>query len=72
VTDRQLLKRLGENLRKARLSRGLTQERLAEMVDVTWQTISYLENGRHPVSVVTFAKMMRALGADPGSLFDGL
>jgi DNA-binding XRE family transcriptional regulator len=72
VTDRQILKVIGANVRKARLEANMTQECLAELVGVQWQTISNLENGRHPSLLTKFARISQALDVSPNRLFDGL
>jgi len=72
VTDRQILKVIGANVRKARLEANITQECLAEIVGVQWQTISNLENGRHPSLLTKFVRISQALDVSPNRLFDGL
>jgi DNA-binding XRE family transcriptional regulator len=72
VTDRQILKIIGANVKMARLRANLTQECLAELVGVHWQTISYLESGRFPFSVATFARVCQALEISPNRLLDGM
>lgn len=72
MTDRQILKVIGANVRKARLEANMTQECIAELVGVHWQSISYLENGRHPLLLTKFARISQALDVSPNRLFDGL
>jgi DNA-binding XRE family transcriptional regulator len=72
VTDRQILRVIGGNVRKARLRADLTQECLAELIDVHWQTISHIENGKFPFSVTTFARISQAIEVSPNRLLDGL
>jgi DNA-binding XRE family transcriptional regulator len=72
VTDRQILKVIAENAKKARLAAGLTQECLAEMVDLHWQTISNLEKGKFPFAVTSFVRLCHALDISPNRLIDGL
>jgi DNA-binding XRE family transcriptional regulator len=72
VTDRQILQCIGKNIRAARLRAGITQECLAELVEVHWQTISYIENGRFPCSVTIFTRIAFALTTTPNRLIDGL
>jgi DNA-binding XRE family transcriptional regulator len=72
VTDRQILRVIGGNVRNARLRANLTQECLAELIGVHWQTISHIENGKFPFSVATFARISQALEASPNRLMDGL
>jgi DNA-binding XRE family transcriptional regulator len=72
VTDSQILKVIGDNVKAARLRAGLTQECVAELVGVHWQTITYLEKGRYPFSVATFARLSQVLETSPNRLLDGL
>ena len=72
MTDRQILKVIGANVRRARLQANMTQECLAELVGVHWQSISYLENARHPLLLTKFARISQALDVSPNRLFDGL
>ena len=50
----------------------MTQECLAELVGVHWQSVSYLENGKHPLLLTKFARISQALDVSPNRLFDGL
>jgi transcriptional regulator with XRE-family HTH domain len=58
-----LLKRVGIRLRKARQAKGLTQEALAYTVGMDRSYVSGLERGEYNVSLLTLAKLARALGA---------
>jgi transcriptional regulator with XRE-family HTH domain len=53
---------VGENVRKVRLKRGLTQERFAEKSGFSQQYLSSLENGRRNPSIVTVYELATALG----------
>ena len=53
---------VGENVRKVRLKRGLTQERFAEKSGFSQQYLSSLENGRRNPSIVTVYELASALG----------
>lgn len=52
---------LGNRIRKTRMSCGITQEKLAEMVDISTNFMSLIENGRN-MSVETLVKIADALG----------
>lgn len=67
-----MLRLIGENVKTARLKANLTQECLAELVGVHWQTISNVENGKFPFSVTTFARISQALDTSPNRLLEGL
>jgi DNA-binding XRE family transcriptional regulator len=67
-----MLRRIGENVKMARLKASLTQECLAELAGVHWQTVSYIENGKYLCSAITLFKVSQALETSPNRLFDGL
>lgn len=67
-----MLRLIGENVKSARLNANLTQECLAELAEVHWQTISNIENGKFPVLVTTFARISQALGVSSNQLLEGL
>jgi transcriptional regulator with XRE-family HTH domain len=63
---------IGSNVKSARLKANLTQECLAELIGVHWQTVSYLEGGKFPFSVTTFARISQVLDVSPNRLLEGL
>ena len=67
-----MLALIGENVKAARLKANLTQECLAELVGVHWQTISHIENGKFPFAVTTFTRISQALTISPNRLLEGL
>ena len=58
----------GEQLRKAREEKGMTQQSLAEKVYVTRQTVSRWEGGERYPDIVTVKKIAQVLGVDAGFL----
>jgi len=67
-----MLRRIGANVKAARAKANLTQECLAEIAGIHWQTVSYIENGKFPASIVTFAKLSQALEVSANRLLEGL
>lgn len=55
-------------VREWRKHRGLSQERLADRVNVTQETISRLENGKHPYSQPLLEALAEALRCEPADL----
>ena len=53
---------VGRNVRRARLKKGLTQEKFAEKSGFSQQYLSSLENGRRNPSIVTIYELAMALG----------
>lgn len=55
-------KLVGENVKRARVRKRLTQERLAEMSGFSQQYISGLESGKRNPTLVTVYELALALG----------
>ena len=55
-------KRLGQNVRKFRKERRMSQTELAEQAGVALMTISRLERGEHDPHVRTLSQIARGLG----------
>ena len=53
---------VGQNVRRIREKKGLTQERFAEISGFSQQYLSGLERGRRNPTVVTLLELARALG----------
>lgn len=59
----------GKKIKRMRLNRGLTQEQLAEAIDVSQRTMSGIEIGENFVTAETFDKLVRALNTTSEELF---
>ena len=55
------LKKFGANIRRERISKAITQEKLAELADLNIRTIQKIEAGRINVLVTTAMRIQRAL-----------
>ena len=53
---------IGRKLREIRISKGLTQEYIANMADVNTSHISNIENNRVKISLPTLVHVCNALG----------
>lgn len=62
------LRTFGANVRRERTAKELTQEKLAEMVDVNIRTIQKIEAGNINVLVTTAMRIQKALGCPWGRL----
>ncbi len=60
---------LGKKIKRMRLNRGLTQEQLAEAVDVSQRTLSGIEIGENFVTAETLDKIVVALNTTTEELF---
>ena len=52
---------LGKKIKRMRINRGLTQEQLAEAVDVSQRTLSGIEIGENFVTAETLDKIIKGL-----------
>ena len=64
-----LKKKFGLRLKAIRTDRGMTQEQLAELLDVTIDTISKIERGVHGPRFELLEKIARALRAPVNVFF---
>ena len=55
------IKRFGANLRKERIARNVTQEKLAELADLNVRTIQKIEAGQTNILITTAKRLQRAL-----------
>lgn len=62
-------KELGEKIKRMRKKRGLTQEQLAETINVAPRTLSGIENGENFVTADTLDKIIVALNTTSEELF---
>lgn len=63
-------KEIGEKLKEFRKLRGLTQEQLAEMVEVTFQQIQKYENGNTRLNTDKLQVVAQALNIPVSAFFD--
>jgi transcriptional regulator with XRE-family HTH domain len=59
---------VGQNVKRIRQKKRLTQERFAEISGLSQQYISGLEQGRRNPTVVTLHELATALGVTPADL----
>ena len=63
-------KNLGNRIREIRISRSLTQETLAEKINLSAKSLSQIELGNNFVSAETLEEICTALDITPDVLFD--
>jgi transcriptional regulator with XRE-family HTH domain len=56
------LKQLGDNIRRERNTRGITQQRLAELADLNIRNVQRIEAGEIDVLLTTVVRIRKALG----------
>lgn len=63
---------VGTRMRDRRVTLGLTQQQMAELIDVTYQQAHKYEKGINRVSAGRLYQLAKALKVDIGYFFDGL
>ena len=63
------LKTFGRNLRRARMSRKITLEVLAERADLNIRTLQKFEAGESNILITTAIRLQRGIGCPWGELF---
>lgn len=64
-----LKKSVGKKIQIIRKSKGLTQERLAELIGIETPSLSYLETGKYSPSIETLQKLSDALQVQPWEFY---
>jgi len=65
----ETLKKIGTNVKKARLKMGLTQEQLGEKSGLDSRHIGFIERGEINSTIKTICKIANGLGRSVNSLF---
>lgn len=63
---------MGERLKKARLSKKLTQEDLAEEMDVSVAFLSRIERGKSPINLKRLNQLCSLLDISEGYILSGI
>ena len=66
----KILENLGKTLKKIRLEQNITQETLAEKVNIHPTYVGKLESGKNNVSIKLLFKISRALNTDLHKIFE--
>lgn len=72
MADEKLLREIGARINQARKSKGITQEQLAESMDVSIQMISNLELGKKAVRPENIVKLCIALDISADYILRGI
>jgi transcriptional regulator with XRE-family HTH domain len=64
MNDVEILKNLGYKLKYKRLQKGLTQEALAELINVHEKYIGKIETGTQNITIKTLNRLANALQID--------
>ncbi len=61
---------IGKRIKELRKIRHLSQEQLAEKIDINQNALSYIETGENFFSAETLEKLISALDVEPSELFE--
>lgn len=65
-------KLIGERLKKARIQKGYTQEKLAEIMDLSIAYVSRIENGKTHINLTRLNEICVALDTTEGYILNGV
>lgn len=68
MTKEELLKSFGLNVKFVRMRKGLTQEQLAELMDIHWTYVAKIETGRINMSLGKVLELAKVLEVDINKL----
>ena len=63
---------IGERLRKARIDKNMTQEKLAEQIDVSVAFLSRVERGTSHINLKRLTQICEILGVSEDSILNGV
>ena len=63
---------VGQNIKRIRLLKGLSQENLANALDKSTNFISLVENGKTGISIPTLIGFRKELGVDSNTILSGI
>jgi transcriptional regulator with XRE-family HTH domain len=70
TADKNFLFFLGKKIRKERLTRGLSQERLGELAELHRTYIGMIERAEKNITIINLRKIAEALGLETKALVD--
>ena len=68
MLDKKRLKNLGINIKSERLRRNISQERLAELTNISRNSVSLIETGKINPTILKVIDIAGALGTDVNAL----
>ena len=72
MTENYQLKIFGEQVRKLRKARGLSQEELAELAELHRNYIGSIERGERNVALLNIVRLAKALEVPLSKLLEGI
>jgi transcriptional regulator with XRE-family HTH domain len=72
MNNRDIRKNFGLRLKKLRISKGISQEKLGELADLHRTYISEVERGKRNISLDNIYILSKALGVTISQLLEGI
>ena len=69
MDEREILDKVSDNLRLARLKQRISQEKLAEMVNISTKYLNMIENRKANPTIVIVIKIFNALNIGLGEIY---
>lgn len=70
MDEKELKKLLGENIRRIRKNRGLTQDIFSEKIGIEPSSLSNIENGKSLPSTQTIINIQQQFSVTPNEIFE--
>ncbi|MCB9233736.1 MAG: helix-turn-helix transcriptional regulator [Bacteroidia bacterium] len=70
IREENFILDFGQNIRKIRLEKGITMEKLAELCNVEYTQIARIERGKINTSISMVKRLGESLGVKVGELFE--
>ena len=72
VNRREVLRQVGQNIRRERTRLGLSQEKLGFVAGVHRNYVGFVERGECSITIISIVKLARALRVPAYRLFKGV
>ena len=72
MSEKMRLKNLGINIKSERLRRNLSQERLAELTNISRNSVSLIETGKINPTILKMIDIADVLGVELSTLIKGI
>ena len=69
MDDKNILEKVSDNIRLARLQKRISQEKLAEMVDISTKYLNMIENRKANPTIVIVVKICKVLNIELSSIW---
>ncbi len=70
MDEKDIKKLMGDNIRKIRWSKNMTQEAFSEKIGIEPSSLSNIENGKSLPSTQTIINIQQEFSISPGEIFD--